>query len=209
LAEADQLLVEADILTGDRGIGQTLWRPWIRYQRALVAMDADRYELSREMGLCALEGFTTLRHRYGSAHCRLLIGQSYLLESMVDKATPVLEEAHSTLRQCGDRWLEADAAVALARAYQLAERSHEAVDLLSAAEQAFAKLGDHQALIRVGNHLREVESAFPAHRTARRIHGVARGHRRPAGSIRWPSGPSISAVDDEGAVGNGASLGSR
>src|SRR2546423_65763 len=83
------------------GPGQQIWRPWIRHQRALVAMATGRLDLARETAIYALEGFTTLRHRYGSAQCRLVIGRCYLRDGQYAKATPVLEEAHSTLVRCG------------------------------------------------------------------------------------------------------------
>jgi tetratricopeptide (TPR) repeat protein len=158
---ADHVLREADRLSTDPSAGQGLWRPWIRHQRAVVAFGAGCYEQSRELGLSALDAFTSLRHRYGSAHCRLVIGRAYLAEDRIDKATSVLEEAHSTLRRCGDRWIEATAATALARAYRRAERGREAVALLTTAEQAFIKVGDVQSQLCVSRLLSEVESSLP------------------------------------------------
>jgi tetratricopeptide (TPR) repeat protein len=159
--DADQVLAEADVRSGETALGQQRWRPWIRHQRALVHLSAGRYEQSREMSLCALEGFTMLRHRYGVGHSRLAIGRAYLYEARNDLAISALDEAHSTLRQCGDRWLEADAAAALARAYHRAMRGREAVGLLTEAEQAFRKLGDASAQSLASRLLREVESSLP------------------------------------------------
>lgn len=159
--EADQVLREAGALAADRDLGQQLWVPWIWYQRALVAYQRGRHERCREQALSALEGFTDFQHRYGTAHCRLLIGRAYLAESELDRATPYLEEAHRTLLRCGDRWIEADAAVELAGAYLLHRRGREAVDLLTQAEQAFAKLGDSTNRERAARLLWEVESKLP------------------------------------------------
>jgi tetratricopeptide (TPR) repeat protein len=159
--EASRVLVEADVLSGAAALDQQRWRPWIRHQRALVDLSAGRYEQSREMSLCALEGFTALRHRYGVGHSRLAIGRAYLYEEKNDLAISALDEAYSTLRHCGDRWLEADAAMALARAHYSSKRGTEAVSLLTEAEQAFRKLGDAGAQSRASGLLREVESSLP------------------------------------------------
>ena len=159
--EADQVLRDAGALAADLELGQQLWVPWIWYQRAVVAYQRGHYERCREQALSALEGFTDFQHRYGAAHCRLLIGRAYLAESEVDRATPFLEEAHRTLRRCGDRWIEADAAVELAEAYLSHRRGREAVDLLTQAEQAFAKLGDSDNRERAARLLWEVESELP------------------------------------------------
>ncbi len=163
LDDADRVFVEGDVASGDPHLGQRLWRPWIRYERALVAIEAGRYEQSRELSLCALEGFTSMRHRYGNAYCRLAVGRAYLAEGRADKATPALEEAHSTFRRCGDRWIEAETATVLARAYQRSQRGREAVNLLIAAEVAFAKLGDTRSKSRASGLLRDVESSLPSH----------------------------------------------
>lgn len=158
---ADQVLQEAAALCADPGLGQQLWGPWIWYQRAFIAYQQQRYERCREQALSALEGFTEFQHRYGAAHCRLLIGRAHLAESALERATPMLEEAHRTLLRCGDRWIEADAAVELARAYLLHRRGREAVDLLTQAEQAFGKLGDTVGLAKAARLLWEVESQLP------------------------------------------------
>jgi tetratricopeptide (TPR) repeat protein len=165
LVEASGVLSHAEKLTANPAIGQQLWRPWIRLEHALVCLDVPEYDQSRQLSLSALEGFTALRHRYGCGHARLALGRAYLGEGRIDKAIPALEESHGTFRRCGDRWIEADAAVALAAAYQRDERDgrgREAIDLLSAAEQAFATLGDTESLHRASHLLWTVESTLPA-----------------------------------------------
>jgi tetratricopeptide (TPR) repeat protein len=159
--EARDVLAEAEQLTADPNSRQQLARPWIRLQRALVFLDMDKYDQSRELSFAALEGFTTLRHRYGGAHARLALGRAHLAEGNVAKATPELEECHRTFQRCGDRWIAADAATALADAYHRAERGEEAVGLLSSARQAFAKLGDVRGTRRVSHLLRLVKFSLP------------------------------------------------
>ncbi|MFI7662803.1 NB-ARC domain-containing protein [Micromonospora parva] len=160
--EAGTTLAEAERLTGDPDGWQRLRRPWIRLHRALTLLDLGKYDQSREFSSAALEGFTTLRHRYGSGYARLALGRAHLADGNLSGAIPELEECHGTFRRCGDRWIEAESATWLAAAYHRAERGQEAVDLLSAAEQAFSKLGDEQGVRRAGRQLWEVESSLPA-----------------------------------------------
>ena len=170
---AGEVLSRAERLTGEPGGRHQLSRPWIRLQLALVLLDDGRYDQSRELSFTALEGFTALWHRYGAAHARLALGRAHLAESRLattpaarmeclDRAVPPLEECHATFGQCGDRWIEADAATALADAYRGAGRGQEAIRLLAAAEQAFAKLGDTARVERTGHLLWTVESTLPA-----------------------------------------------
>ncbi|WP_433266509.1 NB-ARC domain-containing protein [Micromonospora vinacea] len=161
-AEAATTLAEAELLTGDPDGWQRLRRPWIRLHRALTLLDLGKYDQSREFGSAALEGFTTLRHRYGSGWARLALGRAHLADGNLSGAAPELEECHGTFRRCGDRWIEAESATWLAVAYHRAGRGQEAVHLLSAAEQAFSKLGDEQGVRRAGRLLFEVESSLPA-----------------------------------------------
>ncbi|MBG6105838.1 NB-ARC domain-containing protein [Micromonospora vinacea] len=160
-AAAATTLADAERLTGDPEGWQRLRRPWIRLHRALTLLDLGKYDQSREFSSAALEGFTTLRHRYGSGNARLALGRAHLADGNLSGATPELEECHGTLRRCGDRWIEAESATWLAVAYHRAGRGQEAVDLLSAAEQAFSKLGDEQGVRRAGRLLWEVESSLP------------------------------------------------
>jgi tetratricopeptide (TPR) repeat protein len=169
LGEAADVLRDADRLTReDRQLDrreQPLWRAWIRHQRALVALRAGHYGESRKYGLHALDGFTDIRHRYGMGHSRLVIGRAYLAERRIDAATATLEEALTTLRSCGDRWIEAEAAITLAQAYRLdfqhrqsAGTPPRARQLLLAAEQIFARLGDIDSEMRVRRLLDDLES---------------------------------------------------
>lgn len=149
LEQAVGVLREAEELTRIGRRDQRLWRPWIRHQRALVALAGGRYEEGRKYGFRALDDFTEIRHRYGAGHSRLAIGRAFLAEGRIDAAVPMLEETLTTFRASGDRWIEAEAATVLAeaqqRAYQLqpsAQAPPITRQLLLAAEQTFARLGD-------------------------------------------------------------------
>jgi hypothetical protein len=83
-----------------------------------------------------------MQHRYGIAHCRLVIGQAYLAEHNYLEAVPTLEEALHTFGGCGDRWAEAGTQLTLARALQHSGRTLQADSLLTRAAQAFDDLGD-------------------------------------------------------------------
>nr|WP_240948097.1 ATP-binding protein [Planosporangium mesophilum] len=201
-APASAALSEAERLTADPDIGQQLWRPWIRLEHARLLLswghaDPGRrltlHDQSRRLSLSALEGFTALRHRYGCGHARLALGRAYLAEGKVDKAIPVLEESRGTFRRCGDRWIEADVAVALADAYRRDGQGQLAVDLLAAAEQTFAKLGDVDSLTTVGHLLWTYESSLPPEplipRSAHRERESAEGPPPLASASRtvnWP-----------------------
>jgi hypothetical protein len=105
-----------------------------------------QYDLSRVIAFRALEDFTAMRHRYGTARCRLEIGRSYLDEGLNRDALPVLEEARETFSTCGDRWIEAETAADLARAQRRAgpakpderEAAASERDLLAASVQELA-----------------------------------------------------------------------
>lgn len=169
LGGAADVLRDADRLTReDRQVDrreQPLWRAWIRHQRALVALRAGHYGESRKYGLRALDGFTDIRHRYGMGHSRLVIGRAYLAERRTDAAIATLEEALITLRSCGDRWIEAEAAITLAQANQLDFQHRQSTgtpprvrQLLLAAEQIFARLGDIDSETRARRLLLDLES---------------------------------------------------
>ncbi|WP_345634771.1 NB-ARC domain-containing protein [Rugosimonospora acidiphila] len=175
-AEASQCLADAERHTL-RLPDLRLWRPWIRLEHALVALDAQEPDQSRTLGTSALDGFTALRHRYGAAHARLVIGRAYLADGSLSRAIVALEESHGTFRRCGDRWIQAQCALALADAYERAERADgakrnergerndrvaQAIDLLSTAEEAFALLGDDENRRRATRRLWTVESGYPS-----------------------------------------------
>jgi tetratricopeptide (TPR) repeat protein len=194
LAQASGLLSRAEKLTLSPGSRQQLWRPWIRLEHALVALDAGQPEQSRILGTSALEGFTTLRHRYGVAHARLALGRAYLAEGSVTRAIEALEEGYGTFHRCGDRWIEARCAVVLAEAYLGDGRGQKAVGLLNAAEQAFAVIGDDDSRQDVSYRLWTAESSYPSEplfRAPREEQPDPAAERRfepePPRTVTWPT----------------------
>lgn len=121
---------------------QHLWLAWIGQGRSRVAMEAADYVQSREFASRALEMFRDMRHRYGVAHCRLLLGQIYRAETKWNDAARVLDQALETFQGCGDRWMTASAMHTLALNYLDEAQREDAVDLLEDAYKLFAALSD-------------------------------------------------------------------
>jgi tetratricopeptide (TPR) repeat protein len=144
LAAAEETLVRADLMCGDAMPGVARWQPWIRHQRALVALEDRQPGRARELALRASEGFRDMHHRYGIAHCRLVMGRAFLSELDYPAAIAILEEALQTFVGCGDRWAEADTRLPLAEALRRDDRPGEAVKALVQAAQDFDDLGDIQ-----------------------------------------------------------------
>jgi tetratricopeptide (TPR) repeat protein len=145
-AEAAEVLGRGDTLSGKPELGQGLWRPWIRHQRAYLALQEEQYDTARGLAASALEGFTSLIHRYGSGHSRLIIGRAYLAEQNLDRAVPALEEALQTFERCGDRWIEADASYWLGLAYAgRPDRADEAESMLRDALFTYETLKDFRS----------------------------------------------------------------
>lgn len=142
LDEADRVLDRAEALFTGPGPHQRLWLPWIRYQRALVALEQRRYGRSREHALRASQAFRDMNHRYGIAHCRMAIGRAYLDEGNQPAATPILEEAVQTFGGCGDRWIEAECRTWLGEAHLSAGWPKPAAEAFAQAAQDFQDLGD-------------------------------------------------------------------
>jgi len=114
LATADRDLITS--LRFARSAGLLLWRAWAGLERAEVKRAQGEHDLGRVLAFRALEGFAEMRHRYGTARCRLEIGQSYLDQRRPEDALPVLEEARETFATGGDRELGRAARDALHRA---------------------------------------------------------------------------------------------
>ncbi|WP_433206433.1 hypothetical protein ACQP00_39535 [Dactylosporangium sp. CS-047395] len=140
---AAEVLSRGDTLSGQPELAQGLWRPWIRHQRAYLALQSRDFEAARGFAVSALNGFTTLKHRYGSGHSRLLIGRAYLHEERdLERAVSALEEALQTFQRCGDRWAEAEASYWLGVAYKNRGDLPKATLLLRLAVEMFETLKD-------------------------------------------------------------------
>ncbi|HEY2668852.1 MAG TPA: ATP-binding protein [Rugosimonospora sp.] len=126
-----------------RAHGQQLWLAWLTYRAAGLEMArAVDFEAVRTYGNEAIRLFSDMNHRYGKAHCRLVIGHAYLLEKGMDEAATLLEEALENFINCGDRWAEAEACQLLALARHPEDPTPEAARLLRTAGRIFEDLGD-------------------------------------------------------------------
>jgi hypothetical protein len=114
---------------------QPLSLAWIDKARAESALTADDMETATTAARIGAREFGLMRHRYGAAQCRLLLGKVKLRGGDHAGAVAALDEAASTFRTCGDRWAEAQTIKALAKARR--ERGE-----LLAAEMLDAAAGD-------------------------------------------------------------------
>jgi tetratricopeptide (TPR) repeat protein len=177
LAQADRSLSEATVKADIQE--QRLWRAWIDYERARTARRYGHFDHSRGLAFRAMEEFTQMRHRYGTARCRLEVGRTYLDQQRPQEALPVLEEARLTLSTCGGRWIEAQTAVVLAEAQEQVGRVGEAMRELALAIGYYEDLGDLAGLAAAIKTLDRLRSPVSQERV-----GI-RGLR--IGSGRWLS----------------------
>jgi tetratricopeptide (TPR) repeat protein len=118
--QAGQRFAEARDAAGDAGF--LLWLHWVDYREAQMRRQAGAPQEAQELTIGALAGFTTIRHRYGTGHCRLLLGRIHYDAEQFAAARTVIEDALETFRNCGDRFIEGQAAADLASVH-LAEGS--------------------------------------------------------------------------------------
>src|SRR5262249_50812868 len=126
--------------------GQRLWAAWLWHRAArlkLADADPDANEI-RGLGRRAIMLFGGMNHRYGKAHCRLVMGQACLVTGRREEAVPLLEEAMENFLNCGDRWAEAECARLVALARFPEGTDPEALRLLRMARRMFEDLGDAQ-----------------------------------------------------------------
>jgi tetratricopeptide (TPR) repeat protein len=158
LAMAETLLSATNVDDEHPARSQRLWRPWIRYENAVLALNTGRLEQCRESALMALDDFTAMNHRYGSAQARLVFGIACLKDGRVGRAVPALEESLDNLRSCGDRRRAAHAALALASAYFATQRQHDAERLFRSAEDSLVVLGDKRGHAAATRHRKQLEA---------------------------------------------------
>jgi tetratricopeptide (TPR) repeat protein len=157
LREADRTLCEAVAIADARG--QRLWRAWIDYERSRAERRFGHFDRSRTLAFRAMEEFAQMRHRYGTARCRLEVGRSYLDQKRPQEALPALEEARRTLSICGGRWIEAETAVVLAGAQRQVGRVAEAARELALAIGYYEDLDDPDGLATANKMLDELRGA--------------------------------------------------
>ncbi len=140
LPRAERVLMDAASHSYARG--QFLWWSWITFERARVALSMKRPDAGRRLVLDSMKRFSLMRHRYGGARCRLVLGRSYLDDNSFEESSWMLQEALDTFATCGDRWSEASAAMALAQARIGVGNSDDAAWQLRRAQAIFVALND-------------------------------------------------------------------
>ncbi len=130
--------------------GQRMWEGWVYYELAQVEFArGDHLLWAQQYANDGLNLFAEMRHRYGVAYCRMLLGQIYFKRGVLSDASRLLTEAVSTFQNCGDPWIEAEATRVLAEVRASQDRSRDAIRLLDNAATAFADLDDRSSLGRV------------------------------------------------------------
>jgi len=175
LSEATQLLPS----------GYVLWEAWYAYHRARACAalaghaartsgpdTVERRNLlleARQWAQSALDMFAASSHKFGVARSRFEVGLAYAGEGEPNLALPMLEEARETLFFCGDRWVEAKAAMALGELrLSIGADVDTAMTEIEFARDTFRALGDG----------RNRDRAVALLKAARRRSPAAAGRRR-------------------------------
>jgi tetratricopeptide (TPR) repeat protein len=126
------------------GSKQFLMLSWIRHAQARVAIEKGELRKASDWATEAMALFSERRHRYGAAHCRLLLGAINLPRNPSEAADQLLA-ALETFHNCGDARIEADVSLELAQAYLRLGKRKEARPLQQAAVSNYLELGDRRA----------------------------------------------------------------
>jgi tetratricopeptide (TPR) repeat protein len=122
--------------------GQRLWQAWLLHGRGRLALDHGETRQCRQDAGRALELFAGMQHRYGTAHCRLIIGRAYAREDALVTASATFEETLETLSICDDAHLTAVTMAELAAIRMRQRRPAEARRLWERAKADMDRLGD-------------------------------------------------------------------
>jgi tetratricopeptide (TPR) repeat protein len=128
---------------------QRMWQAWIYHELGRVEFERSGLTQAQEHANDGLSLFAAMRHRYGVAYCRMLLGEIYFKGGHLNDASRVLAEAFDTFQNCGDPWIEAEASRMLAKVRASQDRSRDAIRLLDNAAATFAELDDLTSLGRV------------------------------------------------------------
>ncbi len=127
-------------------LGQTRMSAWIDQVSACAAFAGNKWDTAEQHATNGLDAFTSLRHRYGAAHCRYRLGQVYNKRRKGGEAIRSLREALETFRNCGDMWIEGEVALELADAYRRLGQVGDAIRLQRLARRTYRQMdGKHQA----------------------------------------------------------------
>jgi tetratricopeptide (TPR) repeat protein len=124
-------------------LGQTRMGAWIDQVSARAAFAVHNRGGADEHATNGLDAFTSIRHRYGTAHCRYLLGQVFNARGDTDEAIRSLREALETFRNCGDMWIECEVALELSRAYRRQGRMQDAIRLQRLARRMYRQMDGH------------------------------------------------------------------
>jgi tetratricopeptide (TPR) repeat protein len=152
LDEAASKVMRASEISGETG--QVLWTAWSLQCRGDIALRAGDHNAARKYAIDALEMFTEMRHRYGAAHCRLIIGETFGLDQRTDESAREFETALETFQNCGDPWITAESLRLLALAKRDQKHmANETAQLLENSYRIFEDLGDARSMMRVRKEL--------------------------------------------------------
>ncbi len=168
LGRADQALIVLEQAAWSASDDQALWRTWVFWLRAKASLETGDLPKAAQSANAAIDSFGTMAHRFGIAHCKLVLGRVCLAESRLDEAITLLTDALRTFQNCNDLWTEGDAQRTLASAMLEADRRSEAVHLLQDAARTFKDLGDETSVAdvrlarsRIGSNIRLLRSGSP------------------------------------------------
>ncbi|MBL7257610.1 NB-ARC domain-containing protein [Paractinoplanes lichenicola] len=132
------------VRAGAQRQGRLAWHAWIALDLARTQLRVTRPAAAAPLIELAQRDFVQMGHRYGKAKARVALAALRLSENPADTRLAVteLERALETLRNCGDRWAEAEVAQELAVHLPALGRGSEALVLLRAAAGGFAAVGD-------------------------------------------------------------------
>jgi tetratricopeptide (TPR) repeat protein len=114
---------------------------WIDHTSAGVALATGNAVAAERYALDGLDAFTTLRHRYGMAHCRHRLGQIRMRQMKVADAIRLLQGALESFHNCGDIWIESEASLDLADAYRRNGQIRVSLQMQRVARRAYRQLG--------------------------------------------------------------------
>lgn len=157
---ARELLARARSLLGEEHV---LSEAWARQAGARLELSAGRVDVAVEHATEGLELFVRMSHRYGTAHCRFMLGRAHAAREQRDLAIDEFREALTIFRDCGGDWIEGRTSLELAACHRSLGH-HDTADRLEAtAAEIFAALGDGDLAVRAARRL-----ALPALRRRRR-----------------------------------------
>ena len=141
-ARAAEIFDEGYVRTQDDERAQTLWMGWMLHAQARLAVEIGDLQSGRNFANEAVSSFKDNRHRYGVAHCRLLLGVINLRNGLPQEAAGELRSALETFRNCGDARAEADVSLILAQAFLRLDKPMQARRLQQAAVDRYLGLRD-------------------------------------------------------------------